>query len=111
MPVASMPGSASTRNGIVMHTTCVKARYRCSATHPHITPYALPSGGDAAYLPARPHGTEEAPTCPVLDTDLAARRVTLNGKFEARPGLTIADDMATSGTHRAKTHRCGSQYR
>jgi hypothetical protein len=36
---------------------------------------------------------------PVLDTDLAARRVTLNGKFEARPGLTIADDMATSETH------------
>src|ERR1700747_802399 len=61
MPAASMPGSASTRNGIVMHTTCVKARYRCSATHPHITPYALPSGGDAAHLPARPHGTEEAP--------------------------------------------------
>jgi hypothetical protein len=46
-------GFVSTRNGIVMHTTCVKARYRCSATHPHITPYALPSGGDAAYLPAR----------------------------------------------------------
>ena len=39
---------------------------------------------------------------PVLDTDLAARGVTLNGKFEARPGLTIADDMATSETHRAK---------
>src|ERR1700734_1860809 len=28
--------------------------------------------------------------------------LTLNGKFEARPGLTIADDMATSETHRAK---------
>jgi hypothetical protein len=39
---------------------------------------------------------------PILDTDLAVRRVTLNGKFEARPGLTIADDMATSETHRAK---------
>ena len=44
---------------------------------------------------------------PVLDTDLAARRVTLNGKFEARPGLTIADDMATSETHRAKPIAAG----
>jgi hypothetical protein len=47
-------GSVSTRNGIVMHTTCVKARYRCSATNPHITPYALPSGGDVGRLHPKP---------------------------------------------------------
>lgn len=33
--------------------------------------------------------------------------LTLNGKFEARPGLTIADDMATSETHRAKPIAAG----
>ena len=46
-----------------MHTACVKARYGYYRTRPQITSCALASGGGAAYLPARPHGREEAPTC------------------------------------------------
>jgi hypothetical protein len=63
MPGVTIPGLSQRGNGIVMLTMCVKARYLYSATLTHITPCALPSGGDAAHLPAGPHGTEEAPTC------------------------------------------------
>ena len=45
-----------------MHTTCVKARYRCSAP-PANHGCASSSGGGAVNLPERPHGREEAPTC------------------------------------------------
>ena len=42
-----------TRYGIVMHTTCVKGG-SAAGVQPQITWRALSSGGDAAYLPARP---------------------------------------------------------
>ena len=40
-----------------------KGTVRIFRTRPQITSCALASGGGAAYLPARPHGRLEAPTC------------------------------------------------
>jgi hypothetical protein len=63
MPVGLHIGSFPTGYGIVTHTAWRKGPVRIFRTHPQITSCALSSGGDAAHLPARPHGREEAPTC------------------------------------------------
>jgi hypothetical protein len=76
MPVATIPVSFSTRNGIVMHTTCVKAGTDVSPCTRNITPCAFLSGGDATHLPARPHGTEEAPACGGPDSEVVFARGT-----------------------------------
>jgi hypothetical protein len=75
--------------GMVMHTACLKARYGVLRIHPKITSCPLSSAGGAAYLPARPHGKNEASTCgdrgsralaslghrcPVSDVDRVANR-------------------------------------